>query len=149
MVQIFILQTLPCTCYIETPMDILLKTVNDSSKPPPSVPVHLPPFWKGFGKQASKCKINYHKSSFYRIQMTCEIPELLIQDIQNIINSYFTDITICMLHTREMTYCPCTSEVIKTTYQRCNICAKFARTVKKTQKNYWTAGTSLIQTFCS
>ena len=91
----------------------------------------VPLFWQGFGKQASKCEINYHKSSFYRIQMKCEIPELLIQDIQNIINSCFTDITICMLYTREKTYWSCTSEVIKTTYQKCNICAKFARTVKK------------------
>ena len=30
--------------------------------------------------------------------MMYEIPELLIQDNQNIINCCFTDITICMLH---------------------------------------------------
>ena len=40
-----------------------------SNDPCLSVLMHVPPFTHGFGEQASKYMTNYHKSSFYRMQM--------------------------------------------------------------------------------
>ena len=40
-----------------------------SKNPGPSLLRQIPPFLHGFGEQASKYMTNYHKSSFYRMQM--------------------------------------------------------------------------------
>ena len=40
-----------------------------SKNPPSSLLRQVPPFWHGFGEQASKYMTNYHNSSFYRMQM--------------------------------------------------------------------------------